>query len=158
MLSSRRGKYVCVFLGCGTGSAIFLLFSQEVLESKLNTNLYWEQNKQTVASLLAGCKTRRCCCAEVSLFHNTHTQHPLFSTLVLFFTLNLSHLLLTLSSLFVYLSACYSSLRCLSLGPRSVTGEFPELITGGYPRVQRGPAHLQAEGAREGCLITFSSA
>lgn len=40
---------------------------------------------------------------------------------------------------------------------RSVTGEFPELITGGYPRVQRGAAHLQAEGAREGCLITFSA-
>ena len=41
---------------------------------------------------------------------------------------------------------------------RSVTGEFPELITGGSPRVQRGQAHLQAERAREGCLITFSTA
>lgn len=41
--------------------------------------------------------------------------------------------------------------------PRSVTGEFPELITGGYPREQQGPNHLQAEGAQGDRLITFST-
>lgn len=60
------------------------------------------------------------------------------------------------SLLSVYLSACYPPPPHTQ--SRSVTGEFPELITGGYSRVQRGPAHLQAEGAREGCLITFSTA
>lgn len=42
--------------------------------------------------------------------------------------------------------------------PRSVTGEFPELITGGYPREQQGPNHLQAEGVQGDGLITFSTA
>lgn len=85
--------------------------------------------------------------------------------------LTLHHLLLLLHSLppsclFICLLVNLSVHRLLSsLLPslplsqsHSVTGEFPELITGGYPRVQRGPAHLQAEGAGEGCLITFSTA
>lgn len=41
---------------------------------------------------------------------------------------------------------------------RSVTGEFPELITGGYPGEQQGSNHLQAEGVQGECLITFSTA
>lgn len=83
--------------------------------------------------------------------------------------LDLLHLLPLLSLLNLPPACLFISLLVtLSLHPlfmslslpqsRSVTGEFPELITGGYPRVQWGPAHLQAKGAREGCLITFSTA
>lgn len=45
-----------------------------------------------------------------------------------------------------------------SLYLRSVTGEFPELITGRNPGEQQGPNHLQVEGLQRDRLITFSTA
>lgn len=85
---------------------------------------------------------------------NSLTSSPSLNPLCLFICL-----LVTLSLHPLLMSLAYFPHPPPPLPPSpSVTGEFPELITGDYPRVQRGPAHLQAEGAREGCLITFSTA
>lgn len=70
--------------------------------------------------------------------------------MLLFSSANLSRLLFSHSSV----AAC-TAFPFLYL--RSVTGEFPELITGGAPRVQQGLNHLHAEGVQGDCLITFST-
>lgn len=85
---------------------------------------------------------------------NSLTSSPSLNPLCLFICLLVT---LSLHPLFMSLAYFPHPPPPLPASP-SVTGEFPELITGDYPRVQRGPAHLQAEGAREGCLITFSTA
>lgn len=85
---------------------------------------------------------------EVNVF--THLYTPPLP----FFFFPLPIFLAPCSCTTLFLPACPSPFLYL----RSVTGEFPELITGGSPRVQQGPNHLHAEGVRGDCLITFSTA
>lgn len=143
--------------------------------SIIQSNICWNSQVDTETSLLEDWQSKSCGGVEVSffplclfssvhplLFLSGHFLHPPTSLTPCTFS---PSLLPSLSPLCLFICLLVTlSLHPLfsSLPPSpqssSVTGEFPELITGGYPRVQRGPAHLQAKGAREGCLITFSTA
>lgn len=96
---------------------------------------------------LAGCGDVEVIFFPLLVFSSAHLLAFLFAHFIRPRPLSPASLSLTL---FVYPSACCPHLTsCPSPSPRlrSVTGEFPELITRGYPRVQRGPAHLQAQGS-----------
>lgn len=106
-------------------------------ESESSTGMWWKKQASFGSA-----------CIEVSVF--THLCTP---PLPCFF--------FPLPTFFAFCSCTTLLLparRSPSLYLCSVTGEFPELIIGGYPREQEGPNHLQAEWVRGDCLMMFSSA